>query len=225
MAMRMLNKIEEIEAIINRANKHLAWLEEFCQGRHKVDSVRIRPDDPQLNPGRKDLEEWFQANLPEVRIQVGEFANCFRSALNYVACALAEQDSGSVGNSVQFPIESDPDIFKSRRNTFLKGINDPHIALIQACQPYNGWKCLGLLRDLSNFYKHRGLIILPEEAHYVGWNRGYTQTQSGQIAMNVEPHLMFKITLPNGSPIVEALKVVQLRVTQMLDQFKPLINP
>jgi hypothetical protein len=87
-----------------------------------------------------------------------------RSALNYGTCALAEQDSGSVGNSVQFPIESSPDLFNSRRNTFLKGISDKHVAFFERFQPYNTGEWIGLLRDFSNFYKHRGLIRVNKKS-------------------------------------------------------------
>src|SRR5260370_13168350 len=97
----MLNKLQEIEFLIGRADEHLEWLRKYV----------ITPD-PNLvadNLGYYFAPESGDNITTRIRIVIGEFASCLRNSLNYFACTVAEQDSGSVGKQVQFPIESSPD--------------------------------------------------------------------------------------------------------------------
>jgi hypothetical protein len=181
------------------------------------------------------LEDFLDELTTKIKIRIGEFTNSLRSPLNYVACALAEQDSGSVGNNVQFPIEDDPKGFNRKRTTFLRGISEPHIELIEEYQPYSGWSCLKFLRDLSNFYKHRGLIVVHRKTHYIEWIRAESESLTPRFAVEmdvwrdtrgvsqVQPHLPFKITLPDGTPIMQVLGEIQRSVAIVLRDFEPLI--
>jgi hypothetical protein len=146
-----------------------------------------------------------------------------RNALNYLTCALAEQDSGSVASTVQFPLESDPQPFPSDRvrHTFLKGISAEHLAFFERFQPYEAGKPFELLRDLTNAYRHRELIRVekvfqrpkavapPPETH--GIPGGHT--------VRVE-YFTIAVSLPDGSPIIEALEEIKRRVAQAVKEFR-----
>src|SRR6266852_1868559 len=110
----MLNKLQEIELLLNRAGEHLEWLREYA----------VHPD-PKIvpeNAGYYILPESGDLFAGKIRIVMGEFASCLRNALNYLTCALAEQDSGSIGKQVQFPIESTAESFAGHRNSYLEGV-------------------------------------------------------------------------------------------------------
>src|SRR3989442_13745286 len=65
-----------------------------------------------------------------------EVAGHFRSALDYLIGQLANLDSGPGERRTQLPIESTPEGFKKRRDSFLEGVNDAHVAAIERLQPY-----------------------------------------------------------------------------------------
>jgi hypothetical protein len=123
---------DEIKALVERAEEHFTWIRDILAAPHQV-NIPAEYTDPKMR--RIFLENFLDSLTTKIRVRIGEFTNSLRNSLNYLACAFAEQDSGSVGNQVQFPIESDPKVFASRRKTFLKGISDPHVALIERCQP------------------------------------------------------------------------------------------
>jgi hypothetical protein len=96
---------------------------------------------------------------------------------------------------------------------------------------------MGLLRDLSNFYKHRGLIVIQKKTHYIEWFKPIAHTLSGpQFAipldswcdkrgeLQVKPHLPFKKMLKDGTPIAQVLDEIQRSVVLMLRDFEPLLN-
>jgi hypothetical protein len=60
----------------------------------------------------------------------------------------------------QFPIESTPDGFRARRQTFPAGVGDGVASYIEGLQPYNNCGWTRRLADLSNLDKHNQLIDL-----------------------------------------------------------------
>src|ERR1700733_12351109 len=118
----MFEKFQEVKALQSRADEHLDWL--------RKNVVRPDPDRFASKEGFNFVEGSGDLFTAKILIVIGEFASCLRNALNYLTCALAEQDSGSVANSVQFPLESKPEGFASDRvrRGFLKGISDEHLA-------------------------------------------------------------------------------------------------
>jgi hypothetical protein len=74
----MLNKLQEIEFVLERASEHLDWLRK-----------RVRHPDPDLIPDddRRILEESFDHYAGDIRIRIGECAGSLRNALNYLIWA------------------------------------------------------------------------------------------------------------------------------------------
>jgi len=100
---------------------------------------------------------------PELAVRVGEMIYNLRAALDYVVFEIAHHDSGVKQNGTQFPVEDRPEGFAGRRKSFLKGVSDEHVALIESYQPYEGCRWTTLLVSLSNPDKHRQLHVLLTE--------------------------------------------------------------
>jgi hypothetical protein len=214
----MFEKFQEVKALQSRADEHLDWLRENV--------VHPDPDRFASKEGFSFVEGSGNLFTARILIVIGEFASCLRNALNYLTCALAEQDSGSVANSVQFPLESDPQRFPSDRvrHGYLKGIADEHVAFFEPFQPYKAGKPFELLREFTNAYRHRELIRVeqvfqrpkvvapPSEAY---------RLPAGHV-VSVE-YFAIAVSLPDGSPIVETLEEIKRRVAQAVKEFrKPL---
>src|SRR5260370_3345243 len=93
------NKFDEIKPLIERADEHLSWIRETLTAPHQA-NIPTDYTNPELR--RNFLEDFLDELTTKIKIRIGEFTNSLRSPLNYVACALAEKDSASVSNSVQF---------------------------------------------------------------------------------------------------------------------------
>jgi hypothetical protein len=230
-----LKKADEIKVLVDRANEHLTRIRQML-------ITPLSPNIPTTYTGidlrRKFFEDCLDQVVLHIRVRIGEFANSLRSPLNYVACAFAEQDSGTVGKLVQFPIEDDPKSFRDRRTTYLKGVNDPHVTLIEGCQPYSGRNCMKFLRDFSHFYKHRGLVVVHRQAHYIEvispQSDGESRNPHFAITFDtwrdksgteyIQPRIPVEVTLPDATPIMHVLDDIQRSVTVMLSDFEPLLN-
>lgn len=213
----MLNKFEEVEALFSRADEHLKWLRE--QVIHPNPNLSANKEGFYFTPESGDI---FAA---QVRIIVGEFASCLRNALNYLTCALFEQENaGCVSYGVQFPLESSPDGFRKKRSTYLRGIPDEHLAFFERFQPYKAGKPFDLLRDLSNAYRHRELIRVEKQFQRteIPTPPAHTyQTPTGNM-MKMK-YFAVAISLPDGTPIVQTLEEIERRVRQAIVEFrKPL---
>ena len=215
----MLNKFQEVEALFSRAEEHLKWLKEYV--------VHPEPDISASNEGFHILEESGDIFAAKIRIVVGEFASCLRNALNYLTCALAEQESGAAAaNTVQFPLESSPDSLPQDRvrNRYLKGIPDEHLAFFDRFQPYKAGKPFELLRELSNAYRHRELINVKKAFQRPKGVTPPPKTERtvGGHEVRVE-YFAVAVSLPDGSPIIDALEEIELRVREAVVEFrKPL---
>ncbi len=216
----MLNKFQEVEALFSRAEEHLKWLRENV--------IHPDPDRFASKDGFYFLPESGDLFTAKIRIIMGEFTSCLRNALNYLACALAEQDSGSTSNSVQFPLESSPDGFASDRvvRGFLKGISEEHRAFFERFQPYKAGKPFELLRELTNAYRHRELIRVEKVFQR---SKGVVPPpETERIPAGHEVRVEFfaiAVSLPDGSPIVEALEEIERRVRDAVVEFrKPLAH-
>jgi hypothetical protein len=215
----MLNKFQEIELLLDRASEHLEWLRQHV----------IRPD-PDLIPektGYYVLPESGDLFAGKLRLIIGEFASCLRNALNYVTCALAEKDSGSIGKQVQFPIESSPQGFAGHRKPYLEGIRDEHLALFERLQPYRAtdedW--IGLLRNLTNLYRHEGLIRVQEVFQRPKVPTIPAQTERhGNFTVEVRRDFTVAVSLEDGRPVIETLEKLLLRVGEAVKEFEPLLD-
>lgn len=214
----MLNKFQEVEALLSRAEEHLRWL-----------SGNVIHPDPDRFAGKHGVyfvEGSGDIFTAKIVIVVGEFASCLRNALNYLTCVLAQQDSGSVANTVKFPLESSPDGFASDRvrRGYLKGIADEHLAFFEPFQPYNAGKPFELLRDLTNAHRHRELIRVKKVFQRPEGVAPPPETQrvAGGHEMRVE-YFAVAESLPDGSRIIETLKEIERCVREAITEFrKPL---
>jgi hypothetical protein len=215
----MIKKLDEINAMIDRGGKHFAWLEDFV--RHH--DGRVIPNEPDVHV----LEESFDVIVTNIRIRIGECANSFRNALNYMTCAIAEQDSGHIGYAVQFPIEDSTQRFWNRRDTYLEGIRDERIATFEKFQPYNAGDWLKDLRSLSNFYKHKGLIVVDKQVDQIERLAPTSRTKSGLRVITRQMHVnrpAIRVAFPDGRPIIQTLDVVHHGVCDIIDEFNPFIR-
>ncbi len=218
----MLKKLDEINALLDRSSEHLAWLKDFVLDPEN----NLTADD--LNPRISDQS--FNIITMNIQIRIGECATSMRNALNYLTCAFAELDSGSVGNQVQFPIEDTPKGFASRRDSFLEGINEKRITAFERYQPYKAGEWIKLLREFTNFYKHRGLVRVDKKVHQfkilapVADANLKSAPGSLPSAVEVDHGLSFTVTLPNGTSIIETLETIETGVRNVIDQLNPLLK-
>jgi hypothetical protein len=211
----MFEKFQEVKALQSRADEHLSWLRENV--------IHPDPDRFASKEGFYFVEGSGDIFTAKIIIVIGEFASCLRNALNYLTCALAEQDSGSVANTVQFPLESDPQRFTGDRvrHGFLKGISDEHLAFFERFQPYKAGKPFELLRDLTNAYGHRELIRVEkafQRAEAVVPPPKTLRLPAGH-QVRVE-HFTLAVSLKDGSPIVETLEKIKSGVREAVREFR-----
>jgi hypothetical protein len=175
----------------------------------------IHPD-PNIfahNRGVYILPESGNILASKIAIVAGEFASCHRNALNYLTCAVAQQDSGAVSNSVQFPLESAPKTFIENRSRYLRSISDEHLAFFERHQPYNTGKPFELLREFSNAYRHRALLRV--EKNFQDPKIPTPPPETFRIAGGHIVHMNWfeiAVSLTDGSPIVETLEEIERRV-------------
>lgn len=212
----MLNKFQEVELLLQRADKHLKWL------RPRV--VHPEPDLAVKNEGNRIISESsFDFTVANITLTIGEFASCLRNALNYLTCAVAEQDSGRVGKSVQFPIESCQDHFERHRSSYLEGVRDDHVAFFKQFQPYvTGYPSwIMLLQRLTNWYRHHGLIRVKKQLYYPHVPTLEPETVTiGGIEMQMRHDLSFAVSFDDGLPIIETLEKLQMLTRYTIEEFK-----
>lgn len=211
---------------IKRTEKHLADLDIEIRAFEEAQGD-FRPENLNEEEIAAEHAKNGEAPLPmpiPVSILIGEIAYNLRAALDYLVYALAVLDSGASQSGTQFPIEDMPDGFKGRQQRFLNGLNAAHVAAIERLQPYKGCDWTGFLRSLSNPDKHRHLtlIIRPKQARLI-LRPAITETSPGVFERNMEVKDMWAVTrvlFPDGSPIVETLRVLKSQVSGTLEAFK-----
>lgn len=131
-----------------------------------VDRASIESDGPVTGV----VIDWSAAAAnpvaPTSRISVlaGETVYNLRTGLDYLAYELAWLDSGSENRWTQFPIEDrEKDFWEKRRETWLGGVSDDHVARIVPFQPFSGCNWSRTLRNLSNRDKHRLFVDVFRE--------------------------------------------------------------
>ena len=176
------------------------------------------------------------ADLPPVPmlvgILIGEICYNLRSAMDFLAYNLSWLDSGRQHSNTQFPIESKPEKFAGRKDTWLKGIDAAHVADIEILQPYNGCKWTEILRNLSNWDKHRDFTriqgsfrataLLDTHPAYSGVKGPIRRAEHPIFGvMGVKLDFALSIELPNRTPVAETLEIVKLGVSEALECFEP----
>jgi len=109
------------------------------------------------------------------------------------------------------------------------------VAAIEALQPYRGNQWAAILRDLSNPDKHRSLvptqadheitIHVVDRDHLADFSDMPGAVRSAVTADGTEVYvkalLTTSIQLRDGTPIIETLEKVKLKVAETLEAFKP----
>jgi hypothetical protein len=168
---------------------------------------------------------------------VGETCYNLRTSLDYLIFELARLDSGHSQDGTQFPIEDAPKGFAWRqKGGWLKGLNNAHIAAIEALQPYNGCNWTKALRDISNPDKHRNITNFSGDMSLkatmrIGDIDQAFESAPGTISRTRHPvtgeevyvklHLTTQVQLRDGTPVIETLDIVKLKISETLDAFKP----
>lgn len=223
----------------DRACEHLTDLHRLIQA-FKFDPQEIGSDveaetlEELLDPKRSELRI---VPIPdEIPIRIGEFAYNLRCALDYLVFALAWHDTGieptgDWARGLQFPIESDPQRFERRRKTRLKGVSEPHVAMIREYQPCEGCDWTGILADLNDSDKHRYLIVLAgrfdPNTDVSEWitnvadldamrERGIPPERED---MHVELRATLDIVFPDGYLVSETLEELESEVRALLLRF------
>ncbi len=165
---------------------------------------------------------------------VGESLQHLVIALNYLVCALAAARGNLVDESLQFPICDDPEAFRRRVPSELKGIGKKEVALIEKFQPYNDNAWLGRLHNLTRTDRHRVSIKLSTSSRtrilMHGTSHLEAKTPLGQRVLVPETmDVTYKFSGPivffdDRTPVIEALQLLQLKTSEVLDAFKPLFD-
>jgi hypothetical protein len=168
--------------------------------------------------------------LDDLAVLISEIVQHLAIALNYLVAALAESRGRPVNENLQFPICDMPKQFRRRIPSELKGLSEKQITLIEKFQPYNDNRWLGLIRDLSNPDKHRHPIKISAGASHISiraLSHTETKTPLGKslfvpdtVQMNYNFGLPIVFT-KDHAPVIETLQVLHLKVSDLLDAFRP----
>ena len=92
---------------------------------------------------------------------IGDIVHNLRSSLDYIVWELA--NPAKRHNRLQFPICDAPEAYGAKAaQVQIKGLDDYDKALIESFQPFKSvdkGRYLSLLRDLSNFEKHKAALL------------------------------------------------------------------
>jgi hypothetical protein len=203
---------------VDRANHHLADVKRTLRALNREFTARY------YDPGDDWSEELGELRAQHIHLIIGDFVSNLRTALNYVAVALAKRDSGTLraGPKVQFPIESSPDLFAKHRATYLEGVSDEHVTEIKRVQPYNGCEWTKLLQRFSNQDKHLSVITIH---HEIVGSTTYRKAKisTGDRCMKMDCRVEVEITFSNGAPVVEMLQELQSSVADFLSGFNRIL--
>ena len=217
-------------ARLERADEHLrevhALAQEICAAQAEATRVQSAPDMTLVSGALGQLFTVESANTPiagRLGVLIGDSVNSLRSCLDYLVGELAELDSGSRKPRTQFPIEQSPDVFRSRRQTFLKGVSDAHVAHIESLQPYKGTSWTTKLARMSNWDKHNKLVLVTHDYILGGVVTKSETSDSGEVAlqfhMSLTPSL--RVQLEDGLQLLETLDEVRIGVASTLENFSP----
>lgn len=156
---------------------------------------------------------------PIISILIGEVTYNLRAALDYLIYDLAQLDTGNIVDGTQFPIEDTEHGFRRRRNTFLKGISDEHVAAVKRLQPFDGCDWTGMLKTLSNPDKHRHLIPVRSQFN-ISPSPLSTEIVPGRT-VDMKSSVSISIAFSDRTPAIDTLKQLKLKVSETLDAFKP----
>ena len=215
---------------VARAREHLVDLKEridvICEATRQEVFIKREPGRVKLPNGREvdaviGHAEWPIKPVPVIiSILIGETIYNLRAALDYLVYALANPGAVVVNEKTQFPIEETEESFKGRRKNWLKGVSDPHVAAIQALQPFEGCNWTRMLGELSNSDKHRHHTVVVNAVR-IAPTPGSTEDIMVGKSVDVKRDVSVNVHFPNGALIIETLEQLQSEVAAVLDKFHP----
>jgi hypothetical protein len=175
-AMTADDRIRLIRVKIERANKHIAELEDFVMQSGVLHGKSFRLDanaetgKPFLNIGSFNI---YEPGLPAI---IGDAVHNLRSALDHLAyhLVMVGTDKGGIRTerweNIQFPITHSADSYKSKRTAGkVEGMERKAIAAIDKLRPYKGGnEPLWLLHKLDNTNKHSFILPIGEDVIIAG---------------------------------------------------------
>jgi hypothetical protein len=216
---------------VKRAEEHLADLQPRIEATRQQLEQAILAQFDGRPLDQLGVPSMVQASM-RIPILVGEICYNLRGALDYLVFELAKHDSGAPQANTLFPILDTPKKFRSDRSTRLKGVNDPHVGMIEQLQPYNGCDWTKALREISNPDKHRefvpakgtgnGLVYTPADREYASLELPVRRAQHPAVGeMEVKLDFTYAVRFADGRPLVETLELVKLKVFESLTAFRP----
>ena len=164
---------------------------------------------------------------------IGEIFYNLRTAMDYLVFELAKLDSGAEQSRTQFPIESDPNIFRGNAPRLLVGLNAAHVTAIERLQPYNGCKWTARLRDCSNPDKHRHFVRVGHDGGFhihsslernisgcLGFERYADHPVAGHPPVKVKVYITGEVAFEDGAPVIQTIQEVQTEIANTLAHFK-----
>jgi hypothetical protein len=180
--------------------------------------------------GPKLIFRFMDFVQPEAVRLISEFLFHGRSALDYIVFRLAFHNTTREQDGTQFPICDSQQYFekiRKRRDSPLRHLTGPQIALVERVQPYNGFPVLALLNRISNRDKHREFVLAPAESmrrlvpitDTHGSPRGLPSNQVG-----MEYHVIHDVLLDDGTSAIETLRILHTLLSQILNEFDTLMS-
>lgn len=179
--------------------------------------------------GYRPTLDWSEAGKPprlQLAILVGEFSYNLRAALDYLVHQLAALD-GAAPRFRNFPIELDPKKWQKRRTTWLKGIRDEHVKVVERHQPFAGAHWLHLLKTINNPDKHQALtVVVSEFTGELSISKDKLVPVPGdddrlelqQDNQNIAFHLIDRL------PLEASLHILLFEMAKLLDDFRPIFG-
>jgi hypothetical protein len=151
-------RLREIRLKIERAKQHVCDLEESIRAFRAGDPYGLMAEH-NAKTGEIIYKVQIRRQIPDdMPLIIGDAVHNLRSALDYLACQLAEA-AGGVIDKQAFPIFETAAEYKPKQSQ-IKGIAPAAISRIEAVQPYHsGYEALWALQELDNRDKHRLLIV------------------------------------------------------------------
>lgn len=170
------DRLTLIRIKIERANKHIAELEDFIlsSGVLEGKSIRRNTDAEARNPSLHIGA--FHIYDPRIPAFIGDAVHNLRSALDHLAFHLVMVgiDKGESRTKpwemIQFPITHCADSYKSERTAGkVQGMERKAIEAIDALKPYkDGYDALWLLHKLDNADKHSFILPIGDDIILAG---------------------------------------------------------
>lgn len=172
---------------------------------------------------------------PNVAILTGEVVYNLRAALDYAVGQTSALQTPEWKRRRprrnQFPIETTPEGFRSRRDTFLAGVHDGVVHYIEGKQPYFNCDWTRRLAEISNLDKHNELVAVLQALSIEmddSAAKAARPADGSKPIINATVFTMLRIEDRNERKrdLLDELREIEFSVDQVLRMFEvELFNP